>query len=60
MLYSKFAPVGVVTTIVPVGVVQVGCVKLKVGATGAPGTLFTVTLVPGLTHPFVVSRTVTM
>ncbi len=42
-LYSKPAPVGAVTTIVPVGVVQSGCtVTLAVGAAGGVGTLFTV------------------
>jgi len=60
MLYSKFTPVGAVTTIVPDGVVQVGWVKLTVGDDGAVGTGFTVTLVPALTQPVVVSRTVTM
>ena len=51
MLYSYPAPIGAVTTIVPVGTAQVGCtVTLAVGADGAPGTAFTVTLVPAETQ----------
>ena len=43
-LYSKVAPVGLVTVILPVLVVQVGCVSVAAGVAGAPGTGFTVTL----------------
>ena len=51
MLYSYPAPIGAVTTIVPVGTAQVGCtVTLAVGAAGSPGTAFTVTLVPAETQ----------
>ena len=38
MLYSMDAPVGEVTTIVPVGNIQVGCVNVARGAAGALGT----------------------
>ena len=39
ILYSKVAPNGAVTTIVPVGTAHVGCiVVLAVGATGGVGT----------------------
>jgi hypothetical protein len=52
MLYSIDAPVGAVTVIVPVGVVQVGCaVTEAVGEAGAPGTVLTVTLVAVETQP---------
>jgi hypothetical protein len=45
-LYWKFAPVGADTTMVPVGTAHVGCtVTDAVGAAGAPGTVFTVTVV---------------
>jgi hypothetical protein len=50
MLYS-YAPIGAVTTMVPVGIAQVGCtVTLAVGAEGTPGTALTVTLVPAETQ----------
>jgi hypothetical protein len=50
-----FVPVGAVTTIVPVGVVQVGCeVALAVGAAGAVGTGLITMLVAVLIHPVVV------
>ena len=45
-LYSKAAPVGAVTTIVPVGTAHVGCtVTVAVGAAGGVGTALTVTVV---------------
>jgi hypothetical protein len=45
-LYWKFGPVGALTTMVPVGTAHVGCtVTDAVGAAGAPGTAFTVTVV---------------
>ena len=45
-LYSNAAPVGAVTTIVPVGTAHVGCtVTDAVGAAGGVGTAFTVTVV---------------
>ena len=57
--YSKFDPVGAVTTIVPVGVVQVGwIVALAVGA-AIVGTAFMVTLVAEETHPLEIFLTVT-
>ena len=43
MLYSKLAANGAVISMVPVGVVQVGCVvTAAVGAAGKVGTAFTV------------------
>ena len=49
ILYSKVAPVGELTTIVPVGTAHVGCiVALATGAAGAPGTEFTVNTPPVL------------
>ena len=60
MLYSRLAPVGPVTTIVPVGVVQVGwTVALAVGVT-IVGTAFMVTTVAVETQPLVVFLTVTL
>ena len=51
ILYSKVAPVGELTTIVPVGTAHVGCtVALATGAAGAPGTGFTVRMPPVLVH----------
>ena len=45
ILYSKPAPVGELTTIVPVGTAQVGCtVTLATGAAGAVGTALIVTV----------------
>jgi hypothetical protein len=45
ILYSKVAPVGELTTIVPVGTAHVGCtVALATGAAGAPGTASIVTV----------------
>jgi hypothetical protein len=56
-----FAPVGAVITIVPVGVVHVGCVvTLAVGAAGAPGMAFTVRTVADETHPVLLSLAVTL
>jgi hypothetical protein len=61
MLYSNPVPVGIVITIVPLGVVQVGCkVTDAVGAAGAPGIVFTVKGVAADTQPVVVLRTVTL
>lgn len=61
MLYFKLLPVGAVTTIVPVGIGQVGCaVTLAVGAAGVAGTGLIVTLVGVLMHPSDVLRTVTL
>ena len=55
------APVGAVTTIVPVGVVQVGCtVTLAVGVAGAFGTALTVQLNGVEVQPVVVLRAVTV
>ena len=45
ILYSKPAPVGELTTIVPVGTAHVGCtVTLATGAAGAVGTASIVTV----------------
>ena len=45
ILYSNVAPVGELTTIVPVGIAQVGCtVTPATGATGAVGTASIVTV----------------
>ena len=50
MLYS-YDPVGAVTTIVPVGIAQVGCtVTLAVGAAGAPRLGITTSVVAGDTQ----------
>jgi hypothetical protein len=52
MLYVIPVPVGAVIVIVPVATVQDGCkVTLAVGAAGAPGLGFTVTIVPVDIHP---------
>ncbi len=60
MLYSKLAANGAVIMMVPVGVVQVGCmVTDAVGATGAVGKTFTVKLVAELVQPVAVFLTVT-
>jgi hypothetical protein len=60
MLYSKLAASGAVINIVPVGVVQVGCmVTDAVGATGKVGKTFTVKLVAELMQPVVTFLTVT-
>jgi hypothetical protein len=46
ILYSNPAPVGALTTIVPVGTAHVGCtVTDAVGAAGGVGTALTVTVV---------------
>ena len=46
MLYSNKAPIGAVTTMVPVGTAQVGCkVTLAVGTAGTVGTALTLILV---------------
>ena len=57
-LYSKFAPVGVLTVIEPVGVLQVGCVEFVVGATGTTGAGLTVKVDEGETQPVILSLTV--
>jgi hypothetical protein len=45
ILYSRVAPVGELTTIVPVGTAHVGCiVALATGEAGAPGTASIVTV----------------
>ena len=60
MLYSKLAANGAVIIIVPVGVVQVGCMVTEaVGATGAVGKISTVKLVAELMQPVVIFLTVT-
>jgi hypothetical protein len=52
------APVGAVTTIVPVGLAQVGCiVALAVGAAGFAGIGFMVSDVAAEIQPVKVSRT---
>ena len=55
-----FAPAGAVTVIVPVGVVQVGCVTLKVGAAGFAGMAFTTSTVADDIHPVLISCAVTL
>ena len=51
ILYSKAAPVGTLTTMVPVGTVHVGCtVTDAVGAAGGVGIALTVTVVGLDTH----------
>jgi hypothetical protein len=61
MLYSNVAPIGAVITIVPVGVVQVGCtVMLAVGAAGFAGIGFTVRAVGIEIHPVELFRTVAL
>ena len=58
--YSKFTPIGAVTTIVPVGVVQVGwIVALAVGA-AIVGTAFMVKAIGFETQPATKSLTVTL
>ena len=59
MLYSKLAPVGALTTIVPVGVVQVGCTVADAVGAAIEGTALMVTAVAVDTHPLVVFLTVT-
>ena len=51
MLYVMPAPMGVVTVMVPVAIVQVGCINVAVGATGVGGWALIVTLVPEEIHP---------
>ena len=46
MLYCKPAPSGAVTVIVPVGVVQVGCVSVTDGVAGVVDDAVIVTGVP--------------
>jgi hypothetical protein len=54
-------PVGAVTTMVPVGVVQIGCiVTVAVGVTGAAGIAFTSKLTEDETHFVLVSLAVTL
>ena len=59
-LYSKLAPIGVVTTMVPDGIVQVGCtVALAVGA-ATLGIAVTIKEIAGEIQPLVVFLTVTL
>ena len=56
MLYCIVAPIGAVTKIVPVGVVQVGWIVTEaVGAAGAVGIAFTVKRVTAEIQPVVMS-----
>ena len=41
MLYSRVAPSGAVTVMVPVFTLQVGCTTVTVGVTGGVGTVST-------------------
>ena len=41
MLYSRVAPSGAVTVMVPVFTLQVGCITFTVGVTGGVGTVST-------------------
>ena len=51
ILYSKLAPIGELTSIVPVIAAQVGCwVTEAIGANGAPGTALTVTVLPDVSQ----------
>ena len=51
MLYNNPAPSGAETVMVPVGLVQVGCVTVTVGAGGVGGKAFTVSTVAAETQP---------
>ena len=60
MLYWMFTPEGAVTTMVPVGTVQVGCVVTEaVGAAGPPGATLTVRFVAAEIQPVFTSLAVT-
>ena len=54
------APVGVLTVIVPVGVLQVGCTTVTVGVAGVAGCALIVTGVEADTQPLVVFLAVTL
>ncbi len=54
------APVGALTRIVPVGVVQVGCTDAEAVGAEIEGTALMVTAVADDTHPLVVFLTVTL
>ena len=54
------APVGAVITIVPVGVVQVGCTVAEAVGAAIEGTALMVTAVAVDTHPLLVFLTVTL
>ncbi len=60
MLYSKLAPVGALTTIVPVGVVQVGCTVADAVGAATEGAALMVKEVPFEVHPVGVFLTVTL
>ncbi len=51
MLYVKPEPVGAVTVMVPVAVVQVGCITVAVGAAGVAGCASIVILVEAEVQP---------
>ena len=54
------APVGALTRIVPVGVVQVGCTVAEAVGAAIDGTALMVTAEADDTHPLVVFLTVTL
>ncbi len=60
MLYCKLAPVGALTRIVPVGVVQVGWAVADAVGAAIEGSALMVTAVAVDTHPLLVFLTVTL